>query len=521
MDTIKHALVLTGEVQPGFAAEQVWPALAAYFRMEPERLRNELLARAPISIKESDDLAKLQGLQSGAAATGAVTELHAIGPDGSVFVLVGNTPRGPVPTSYVEQRVRSGAWPSDISIASVGSSAWRPFIAPSAAPARVPPPDQQATVAFSAVNPGAAAPAADLRTVAAAPGMPMRPVEPVAGDAGLLPEGLLVHAGFWRRFAAYTLDGLIVLFPFLLLYVGIMYAGFMAAMSGSDPGTTITVLGILLWIAMIVVPWLYSAKLNSGPHQATLGKRAMGLKVVNTSGGRISFGRATGRYFAQIVTGLIPFGIGWMLAGWTARKQTIHDMIATTCVVFREVEPGRPMPTTRPPMPWYGWVLNVLPFVFWGLCLAAYFWFVAAIMGAMMGSASLDMAREFEREMQNMGDSDYSTTTSSGSPDAEMIAVQLGLRDVLSEVAALQGEVAETLTSTGDCARDTRTSSNAWIEMVELGGAAPECTITVRLSSSSDIPFAARIERIEWTWTGNDWACSSSMDSSYLPWPCN
>ncbi|HNR91152.1 MAG TPA: RDD family protein [Dokdonella sp.] len=517
MDTIKHALVLTGEVQPGFVADQVWPALAAYFRMEPERLRNELLARAPISIKESDDLAKLQGLQSGAAAAGAVTELHAIGPDGSVFVLVGNTPRGPVPTSYVEQRVRSGAWPSDISIASVGSSAWRPFIAPSAAPARVPPPDQQATVAFSAVNPGAAAPAADLRTVAAAPGTPMRPVEPLAGSAGLLPEGLIVHAGFWRRFAAYSLDSLILGVPFALIFGLLVYQGFKAAFSGENPGGMFVLLYFLFYVAAIVGSWLYFAKFESGAHQATPGKRMMGIKVTSTSGQRISFGRATGRFFAKIVTNLIPFGIGWMLAGWTGRKQAIHDMMATTCVVFREVEPGRPMPTTRPPMPWYGWVLNILPFVFALLGAVAYGWFMATLLGG-MSSMSRDLGN---MDIPDMGGTDYSTTMSSSSSDADRAAVQIGLSAILPEVTALQLEAAEALASTGECASDTRASSNTWIGMIELGGAAPDCTITVRLSASSDIPFAARIERIEWTWTGSDWACSSSMDSSYLPWPCD
>ena len=76
MEPIKYALVLTGDVLPGFEAANVWPALATYFRMDPERLKAELLARAPISIKESEDLAKLQNLQDGTATVGAVTDLH-------------------------------------------------------------------------------------------------------------------------------------------------------------------------------------------------------------------------------------------------------------------------------------------------------------------------------------------------------------------------------------------------------------------------------------------------------------
>ena len=156
MQPIKHALVLTGEILPGFDAATVWPALAAYFRMEPERLKAELLARAPISIKESDDLGKLQKLQDGAAAIGAATDLQAVSGD-NLFVLVDGVPRGPVPHAYVENRVRSGAWPSSISIAVVGSSDWKPFIVPSSPATDM---DQQATVAFSTVRAEAMAPSA-------------------------------------------------------------------------------------------------------------------------------------------------------------------------------------------------------------------------------------------------------------------------------------------------------------------------------------------------------------------------
>jgi hypothetical protein len=127
MDATKHALVLTGEALPGFDANTVWPALASYFRMEPDRLRSDLLARAPITIKESEDLGKLRNLQDGASTIGAVTDLVAMGSEGNMFVLVDGTPRGPVPQAFVANRVRSGAWPSSISVAEVGSTNWRPL----------------------------------------------------------------------------------------------------------------------------------------------------------------------------------------------------------------------------------------------------------------------------------------------------------------------------------------------------------------------------------------------------------
>jgi uncharacterized RDD family membrane protein YckC len=62
----------------------------------------------------------------------------------------------------------------------------------------------------------------------------------------------------------------------------------------------------------------------------------LNLKVTDLSGQPISFGRASGRYFAKIITGMIPLGIGYILAGFTEKKQAIHDMIAS-CLVLRKV----------------------------------------------------------------------------------------------------------------------------------------------------------------------------------------
>lgn len=519
MDTIKHALVLTGELQPGFSASDVWPALAAYFRMEPERLRSELLARVPIAIKESDDLAKLQNLQSGALAVGAVTELHAIGSEGSVFVLVDNTPRGPVPHSYVEDRVRSGAWPSSINTAAVGSANWRPFIAPAAPVRAAVPADQQATVAFSALPADqgfATRPVSDLRAAAATPAASYSATANAAPSAeGNLPEGAAIHAGFWRRVAAYTVDTLLVGIAMIVLF-GLLGLASAAAITSENAGIAFGVMG-LGYVLAIVMTWLYFAKLESSPSQATIGKRLMGLKVTDDRGARISFGRASGRFFGKIVTGLIPFGIGYMLAGWTGRKQALHDMMATTFVVFREVEAGRPWPTVRPPMPWYGWVLNTLPFVLTAIGLASYTW----IMATMLGQSQTDLS-DLSGAVEESGvTQEWSSMTTSGDADAEKALVLAGLTAIFDEVEAAKGEAAQALAASNACMSEQRPSNNAWIESIQFGGLPPQCTVQVQLSSSSDIPFAARIERIEWTSDGGgNWSCSSSMDSSYLPWPC-
>jgi uncharacterized RDD family membrane protein YckC len=76
--------------------------------------------------------------------------------------------------------------------------------------------------------------------------------------------------------------------------------------------------------------------MESSAHQGTLGKIALGLFVTDLQGRRISFGRASGRFFAKIITGLIPFFIGYIMAGFTEKRQALHDMIAG-CLVLKKV----------------------------------------------------------------------------------------------------------------------------------------------------------------------------------------
>jgi uncharacterized RDD family membrane protein YckC len=83
-----------------------------------------------------------------------------------------------------------------------------------------------------------------------------------------------------------------------------------------------------------VAGWLYFAMMESSNKMATLGKMAIGIKVTDLNGNRISFGRATGRYFAKILSGMILM-IGYIMAGFTEKKQALHDMIASCLVVMK------------------------------------------------------------------------------------------------------------------------------------------------------------------------------------------
>ena len=152
------------------------------------------------------------------------------------------------------------------------------------------------------------------------------------------------YAGFWLRFVAYIIDdlilglaGFLVSLPFI---GGIVFSGIKIS-ENPDAAENIatgvmgiigSVMGMVLIIA--VLAWLYFALMESSKNQATLGKMALGLKVTDLEGNRISFGRATGRFFGKIISGMILY-IGYILAGLTEKKQALHDMMAG-CLVIRK-----------------------------------------------------------------------------------------------------------------------------------------------------------------------------------------
>ncbi|UCG26836.1 MAG: RDD family protein [Bacteroidales bacterium] len=152
------------------------------------------------------------------------------------------------------------------------------------------------------------------------------------------------YAGFWLRFVAYIIDDIIlgfIGFVISLPFIGsiIFSALTIADAKGDTEQTFLGIAGILgavfmLITATIVAGWLYYALMEASKQQGTLGKMALGLKVTDMEGNRISFGRATGRYFAKIISGMI-FMIGYIIAGFTEKKQALHDMIAN-CLVIRK-----------------------------------------------------------------------------------------------------------------------------------------------------------------------------------------
>jgi uncharacterized RDD family membrane protein YckC len=169
-------------------------------------------------------------------------------------------------------------------------------------------------------------------------------VSPHAGVGAIAYASNVTFAGFWLRFAAYLLDSAIIGFAVTVLFVPFFFLMGGVAMIETLPrghaerielAQIMPLLSLLFTLAAIaeVAKWLYFAYLESGEKQATWGKQALGIYVTDLAGQRVAFGRATGRFFAKIVTGLIPLGIGFIMAGFTERRQALHDMIASTLVL--------------------------------------------------------------------------------------------------------------------------------------------------------------------------------------------
>ena len=167
--------------------------------------------------------------------------------------------------------------------------------------------------------------------------------------ASLPQSGARAYAGFWLRLVAHLIDSLLL--TVVLVIIGAIVAGFIGfgnirdqfeemGRTANQPNPVFPAFVFVMICTAIVcgliIGWLYFAGMESSEHQGTLGKIALGLVVTGMDGQRVTFGRASGRFFAKIITGLVPLYIGFIMAGFTEKKQALHDMIAS-CLVLRKV----------------------------------------------------------------------------------------------------------------------------------------------------------------------------------------
>ena len=151
---------------------------------------------------------------------------------------------------------------------------------------------------------------------------------------GVTPQisGVMEYAGFWIRFAAWFIDYLIMLVPNVAVQFA-MGIG-MSAAQPVKPGEFSPAQMAMLFAAMgigMVIQGSYKS-LMVAKYGATLGKMAVGLRVVNDDGSKVTLGKAIGRFFAEILSGL-TCSIGYIIAGFDSEKRSLHDHVCSTRVI--------------------------------------------------------------------------------------------------------------------------------------------------------------------------------------------
>src|SRR5579862_8601869 len=140
--------------------------------------------------------------------------------------------------------------------------------------------------------------------------------------------GELNYAGFWIRFAAKFLDGLILGVPFMVVFFLVLIP---QARTGTP--TEPNFLPLTLQFGFIFIQMAYQI-FFLGKFGATPGKMLCKLKVVTAEGERIGYGRATGRFFSEILSGMICY-IGYIIVAFDGQKRALHDYICNTRVIYK------------------------------------------------------------------------------------------------------------------------------------------------------------------------------------------
>ena len=152
--------------------------------------------------------------------------------------------------------------------------------------------------------------------------------------ADVVTGGEVVYAGFWKRVAAYTIDSIIVGFigGIIGMIIGLIVGIGVAGSGMDDSPVALVLMQVLIQLISLGLSAAYYAGFHASRQRATLGKMAVGIKVVRPDGQGITILRGVARYFASVVSALI-LCIGFVMAAFTERKQGLHDLFCDTLVV--------------------------------------------------------------------------------------------------------------------------------------------------------------------------------------------
>lgn len=147
-------------------------------------------------------------------------------------------------------------------------------------------------------------------------------------------------ASFWQRFTAWFIDSMVLTVGIFVMWISeLMVLGTFGAVLQPEEGSQLfEIMGntgsLVLLSTSFVVPWIYYATMESSFKQATIGKMALSIIVTDIQGKRLSFWRASGRYFGKLLSTLILM-IGFLMVFFTKNRQALHDIIAQCLVVSK------------------------------------------------------------------------------------------------------------------------------------------------------------------------------------------
>lgn len=357
------SVTLTGNISAGLDPQTVWQRTASMMKLDPDAFRERMLERVPLTLKsvsQSDALRQRDAMIECGADAIALDN-----PNGRYLWLQRDGKvRGPTSEAYVRHAIENGALDRKQRACIKGEQTWQileallklpPMAVPDEAPAK--------QAMFEARD----VPASHMdlsEPVAVAPAVSDTMAEPSYEQHfhGVLPEDAPgIYGGFWMRTAALLIDTVII---WVLVFAIVMAFALTHMPARTDAPRQLGQTLAWMWVGVaFLLPWLYFALFESSGTQATPGKLALGLRVTDENGGRIGFLRALGRNLGRYLSGVI-LNIGYMMAGWTSRKQALHDLMASTFVVRKNgLETWREGDAVGMPASVPAWAIVLIVFV--------------------------------------------------------------------------------------------------------------------------------------------------------------
>ena len=248
--------------------------------------------------------------------------------------------KGPVDESALDQLVLSGVIRDDTLVWHDGMAAWEKHssVRGAAAPPAFPSASATSAAGETRYCGECGRPFSDSDLVAIGSVSVCAACKPIylqkLREGGGFAVGVRRYAGFWIRFAAVLVDGLLLSIVFLIIRIPFGVALFTPTLD-RNPGALAAFVGTSLIITLLsyVVAACYEIFFLS-TRGATIGKILCGLKVIRADGAPLSTGLATGRYFAARWLNLFTLGIGYLMAAFDDQKRALHDRICETRVIY-------------------------------------------------------------------------------------------------------------------------------------------------------------------------------------------